>query len=177
MEGHWFERENDFAGFVHRLDRVLETLRGSDRPELAAGVYEDWHAFWTGFARNASEIGGRLGSLRANADRVRLGSNPFVADINIVVASEIDTGQKAQCDVVAAGFVVRERINTVGCVVVAGRVESERTITVGRVLGASGVANERSITVGRVAAASGVAKERKITDGRVSDAGCVAKER
>src|SRR4029077_19640897 len=145
MEGDRFERENDFAGFVHRLDRVLKTLRGSDRPELAVGIYEDWHAFWTGFARNASEIGGRLGSLRANADCVRLDSNPFVADIDIVTArSEIRAGANAQGDIAIPGGVAKERSSTVSCVVLAGGVARERTNTGGRVVAAGVVLTERT---------------------------------
>ena len=178
VEGDRFERENRFAGFVHRLDRVLETFRGSDRPELAVGVYEDWHAFGTGFARNASEIGGRLGSLRADADGGGLGRNTCIADVDIVIArSKVCTGGSAQCDVAAAGGVIVERIFTGGRVCAAGCVEHEGLKTVGRVVLAGGVAKERSNTVGRVVVAGGVAKERIKTAGRVVAAGGVAKER
>jgi hypothetical protein len=80
---------------------------------LAFGVYEDWHAFWTGFAHNASEIDGLLQSRRADADGVGLGRNPLVANIDIVISrGEKHTGKVAKRDVVAAGCVIVEREST-----------------------------------------------------------------
>src|SRR5947207_10399362 len=37
-KSHWFKRENRFARLVHRLDRVLETLRGDDGAEVTVSI-------------------------------------------------------------------------------------------------------------------------------------------
>ena len=65
--------------------------------------------------------------------------------MNIVAPrGEIQAGLKAQCDVIAAGRVVKERLIPVGHVPVAGCVALERLQTGGRVLEAGGVAKERT---------------------------------
>ena len=38
-----FERKDRFARFVHRFDRVLETLRGNDCAEVTVGLYDTRH--------------------------------------------------------------------------------------------------------------------------------------
>ena len=59
---------------------------------------------------NAGDKGFRLSSGCADADGSGLARDTTVANIDIVTArGEIDTGMKAQCDVVAAGCVVQER--------------------------------------------------------------------
>jgi len=37
-EGHRFQCEDRFARFVHRLDRILETLRRDDRAQLTVSI-------------------------------------------------------------------------------------------------------------------------------------------
>ena len=103
---------------------------------------------------------------------------------------------EAQCNVVVAGGVAKERTEAVGRVVVAVGVAIERIqVTVGRVgvlpsvllpsapsplavlLAPVVLLYERINTVGRVADAGGVAKERTSAVGRVAAAGGVAIER
>ena len=90
-EGHRLKREDRFARLVHRLDLVLETRRGSGRAEVTVGIHDDRYASGNGCPADAGDKGGRLRSLRADADGVGLASNARVADIDIVIArGEID---------------------------------------------------------------------------------------
>ena len=74
-------------------------------------------------------------ALGADADGVGLGVKATVADIYIVIARvEIYTGCAAQCDVIVAGVVLKERFNTIGRVGTAGCVAKERISTVGGVV-------------------------------------------
>src|SRR5439155_10798921 len=150
-EGHRFERKDRFACLVHRFDRVLETLRGDHRAEMAAGINNDPDTLRNGYSTNADDICVRLSSCRANADRIGVTRSTGVADLDIVVAIEKSSpGVKAQCNVVAAGRKVKERVNTVGRVAAPDRVASERTKTIGRVVAAGRVACKRQKTSGRV---------------------------
>jgi hypothetical protein len=121
---------------------------------------------------NASDKGFCLISASADADSVGLISNTFVADVDIVIAGgKIVTGAKAQCDVVVAAGVVKERGSTVGCVSFACVVIDLKK-TVGRVPITGRVAKERATTSGRVEFAGRIAIERGSTGGRVLEAGC-----
>ena len=42
VECHGSERQDRFAGIVHRLDVTLESARGRDRPELTVCVHQHW---------------------------------------------------------------------------------------------------------------------------------------
>jgi hypothetical protein len=54
-----------------------------------------------------------LRSYRAHSDRIGLGGNTCVADIDIIIAcGEIDAGLKTRCYIVVAGCVVKKRIKT-----------------------------------------------------------------
>ena len=118
---------------------------------------------------------GGLICLVADADGVGLARNTLVANIDVVTArSEILTRPEAQCNVVAAGCVAKERITTGGRVAAAG-VANERADTGGRVV-VAGVLKERKGTVGSVVVAGCVVNERLKTGGRVVDAGCVEEE-
>src|SRR5439155_27304084 len=115
------KRQDSFARFFHRLDVVLESLRGNDRAELAICIYDYPNSI---SYRNPTDAGnkcGRMSSYRADANRVALVTNASVADIDIVITfCEILTRSKAHCNVVAAGGVAKERICTIGRVVAAG---------------------------------------------------------
>src|SRR5436190_709670 len=118
-EGHRFERENRFAHLVHRLDLVLETLRGNCRAEVTAAIYNYPYTSGHTDPANAGDTRLRVSSYRAEADCVGLASNTAVADVNIVTARrEILTSSCAQGDVALAGCVVLKRCET------AGRVEA-----------------------------------------------------
>ncbi len=177
-EGDWFERENRFARFVNRLDRLFETLRGNDRPEVTLGIYDYPYASCNRYPIDPGDKDVRVPFSSADADCVGLARNASVGNIDIVTASgEISTGFSAQCDVERTSGIARECIVTDGRVVVAACVARERKNTGGRVAVARSIACERIKTVGRVVVASGVARERIKTRGRVVVASGVASER
>src|SRR5262249_47736004 len=68
-EGNWFEGENRFAGIVHRSDLVLESLRRGRGAKLTVGINLNCWAH-NPSATDAGDKGGRLGSLRTDADGV-----------------------------------------------------------------------------------------------------------
>src|SRR5206468_9593790 len=112
-EAHRFERENRFACLIHGLDLDLETLRGGRHAKLTVGIHPNRYAC-NCCSTDASDKGFCLISARANADRVGLASNTFVADVDIEVAGgKIVTGGNAQGDVALAGGVAIERKSTV----------------------------------------------------------------
>ena len=43
MKGDRLERQDGFAGFIHRFNFVLEPPRGTGRAELAVGIDQDWY--------------------------------------------------------------------------------------------------------------------------------------
>src|SRR5437899_2810061 len=103
-EGHRFEREDRFACLVHRFDRVLETLRGDNRAEMAAGINNDPDTSSNRYSTNPGDKGFRLSSCRANANRIGVTRSTRVADLDIAVAiEESRPGVKAQCSVITAG--------------------------------------------------------------------------
>src|SRR4029450_5177361 len=78
------ECEDRFAGLVHWLDRFLKTRRGGYRAELTVGIYDNWYTSWNNLPHNASDIGGRLCSHRADTNGVGLGGDTLVANIDII---------------------------------------------------------------------------------------------
>src|SRR5205823_13590624 len=113
------------------------------RAKLTGRVYLNGYAH-NSCSADAGDKGGRLSSLRANADGVGFGRNTFIADIDIVIAcGQIKTGTTAQGDIAAAGFVAKERCLAIGRVVAASRVAIERCLTGGRVEVANSVVIER----------------------------------
>ena len=92
MKGDRFEREDRFTRLVHRLDRVLETLRGGCRAKLTSGVYLNRYAC-NSCSADAGDKCFRLGSYRADADGIGFRSNTGVADVDVVISrGEILTG-------------------------------------------------------------------------------------
>ena len=148
-EANRFKREKRFAGLIHRFDVVLVASRGDLEAKFAAGAYSNEDAV----------------SLRRRADvsdpgDVALASKTYdvLADTDITISRDIETGLKAQGNVRAAGYVLIE------CMATDGRVEDTCCVV-----------NECIITVGRVVVTSCVGKERLKTGGRVVKSGCVAK--
>src|SRR5438270_11320093 len=95
-EGHRLERENRFARLVHRLNLVLETLRGNYGAEVTVGI--DNYLYTSGHRRpaNAGNKGACLSSYCADPDGVGLGRHAGVANINIVTAGrKLGTGKNA----------------------------------------------------------------------------------
>jgi hypothetical protein len=122
------------------------------------------------YSSNTCDVGGRLSTVvrvAPDTDSVGFASNTAVADIDIVIPCEKDTGAKAYPNIVVATCVALERTETDGCVLGAGSVAIERRATVGGVVAASGVAKERDGTGGCVVVAGGVAIECKHSVGCV----------
>ena len=172
-EGDRFEREDCFARLAHWLDCFLEACRGSSDAEPAICAYHHLAAIH-GDARDARDKGGGLGSLRADADPVRLARDTGVADIDIVTARrEINASSSAYGDVAAAGRVVEKRIEPAGRVAVTDGIAKECPKTAGGILTADRVANKRRKTGGCVAIAARVTPERIQASGRVTVADSV----
>ena len=166
METHRVKRQNRFARFVHRLNLLLEPLRGTHCAKLADCIYYHWYSRIC--CCNPTNVANKA----AAADVRTVGAD---AD-NVIRRSDIGASAGAQGSVVAAGT-VRERVISVRRVAGAGGVAKERLKTGGRVGGTGRVLIERAKPVGGIAAASGVLAERSNTDGRVGVADGVQGER
>ena len=84
-EGHRFERQYDFARFIHRLNRFLETGRGRNDAELTTGTYMNCRPCY-GYPADTGDKCGLLVSLLANANRFSLRRYTLIADVDIVGA-------------------------------------------------------------------------------------------
>src|SRR5438552_12799051 len=115
MEGHRFQRQDCFAGFVHRFDRFLETRRGCGGAEVTTVIYEDRYAGRHRHAENAGDKSVLVSWSGADANPGEITCNTSVADIDIVTArGDIEGGVKTQCNVRAAGGVAIGRVRTDG---------------------------------------------------------------
>src|SRR5439155_2232030 len=120
MERYRSQREKGFARLVHRLDRVLETLRGDNCAEVTIGIDDYPYASSNGCSTNTGDKRMRVSSFCANADVIGLASFTFVANIDVVTAGgEIGSGGIAQGDVAASRCVIKERKITAGRIVAA----------------------------------------------------------
>src|SRR2546423_9330640 len=88
MEAHWFEREDHFAGFIHRFDRFLKPRRGGPDTELPIVSDADCYGYAVGnrCVPNASDVGGCLRSYRADADHSGFTRDPGIAYADVVAA-------------------------------------------------------------------------------------------
>jgi len=110
VKRHWLERQNGFAGAVHRFDLFLKSAGGAGRAELAEGVYQDWYD--VGVCRcNVTNVADKAAAAHAQA-------NGPDTD-NIIGRSDVVAGSIAQGRVVEAGSVL-ERVSTDGRVVEVG---------------------------------------------------------
>ena len=110
MKRHWLERQNGFAGAVHRFDLFLKSAGGAGRAELAEGVYQDWYD--VGVCRcNVTNVADKAAAAHAQ-------TNGPDTD-NIIGRSDVVAGSIAQGRVVEAGSVL-ERVSTDGRVVEVG---------------------------------------------------------
>src|SRR5207245_534299 len=176
-EGHRFKREDRFACLIHRLNRVLETLRGRCHAKLTVAIYNNSRAR-NGRPANASDECRSLRSLLADTNGIGFPSNTSVKNIDVVTArGEISTSVIAQCDVAVPGCVANERSKTIGSVAFAGGILTKRSMSVGGVEASGCVAKERIKPVGGVGAPDCVAKERINPVGSIVIAPCVGKER
>jgi hypothetical protein len=165
VEGHWFERQDGFAGFVHWFDIVLEASGRGQGAHLSIDV------------NGHGEVVRIKRFLENEADIATVGHvDASNTDTNLVAGcNHIGTGVDAQGDVVVARSVVSERANTYSRVVRAGLIELERHNTCSGIIVA--VAAKRRLPGSGVVVAGGVAKKCTTARGRVVDATRVAKER
>src|SRR5262245_15556159 len=109
MKGDWIESQDRSAAVVHRSDGFLESSRGSWRlcAELAITVDIDRLNRPTLIhVVNASNKGGGLRSLLADANLGGLGCNTWSTNINVIAArSQTDPGTAANGDVIIASIV------------------------------------------------------------------------
>src|SRR5213079_3356272 len=165
------QRQDRFAGFVHRLNRFLKPGRGGSNPQLAICVYY-YLAASHGRPEDARDKGVFLRPLLSDPDGVGLACHAkhISANIDIITPrGEILAGITSQGNIVRSRRVFNERGATTGCVVSAGRVVREREQPVSRVIGASRIVNECLITAGCIAGASGVAIDRLKAKGCVTE--------
>src|SRR6266446_612647 len=95
-KGHRFERQDRFARLVHRLDCILETLRGYGRAKMTTAIYNNCYTRWNGCPTDASDVSSGLSSYRTDTDRIRLRLKTSAANIDIVTScGQILTGLKA----------------------------------------------------------------------------------
>jgi hypothetical protein len=106
------ERENRFTGLVHRLDVVLESLRGNYGTEPP--VITNDYSYTSGHSdpRNPRYKGGGLRSDCADANCSIIAGFTVIADVDIVTARDQLTGLAAQCDVAAARGVKKNCAST-----------------------------------------------------------------
>src|SRR5204862_3115783 len=116
-----FQRENCFAGLIHRFDLFLETSRGGYRAEASQVVYNNACASnWA--STDASNKGSGLDLACADSDSIGVARTTNRADIDVVAASgDLDAGLMAYRELLKAGG-VNERIKSNCCVEVARRV-------------------------------------------------------
>ena len=134
MKRHRLERQDSFAGLIHRLNLFLKPARGAGGPELTVGIYDDIYRIGNPRCHTNGGDKGSCLKFAADADSVGLAIDTRVTNIDIVIArGKAAAGASARCRVIAAG-VAKERIKPIGRVVAAGGgVVQERLITVGRV--------------------------------------------
>src|SRR5439155_24092189 len=122
-ERYRFERQDRFARFIHRLNRVLETLRGNDRAKLTIAInyYPDTPC--NSDATDARDKGPTVSCCRADADGSEFVNSSPTFDVDVITARSVTyTGFMSYRDVVAAGGVGIERRIADGRVVAAGGV-------------------------------------------------------
>src|SRR5450432_2616879 len=110
MEGHWLERQDCFAGVANWLDRVLVTLRGNNRTEVALGINDHTHASGNGDSADSCNEAVCLIPCCADADPVSLTCCSTIgADVDIVAAGSYRLACiVSQCDVMAPSSIPRE---------------------------------------------------------------------
>src|SRR5947199_8753581 len=162
-ESDRFERQDRFTCLVHRLDLVLETLRGGCHAQLTERIYNNWCAC-NGYPTDCRDKGLKLA--KTDAQGTGLASKARRADVDIATTrGEIEAGRAPQCDVTIAG-VVQERLITDSHVVVAGGIVKKCTSTKCDITAACYIVIEGLPTSSDVAAADDLAEQRESTVGR-----------
>src|SRR5262249_3439937 len=141
------------------LDVALVSSRGGLHAEPSATV-DEHRAAAHRRREDARNESGRMGF--ADADRARLGVDTLVRDVDVVVAAgQLDSGIRAERNIVLAFGVCRQRLEPDGGVVRPGLIVPERARAAGGVVAAGRVVLERAIAMGAVEATGGVAEERR----------------
>src|SRR2546423_3689855 len=106
-EANWFQREQRFAGFVHRLDLVLKTRRGRRHAKLTASAYHYSRACHCGSIDSSDKCTCLIPT--ADADRSRLASDPGVGNIDVAIAyGEIFAGPGSDSRIVRPSGIIEE---------------------------------------------------------------------
>jgi hypothetical protein len=123
MKRDRFERQDGFAGLIHRFNVFLKAPRGVRRAELAVGVYDDIYAIDIPYL-NPANVADNYLSLASKASTIAWG-----ADGNNVIGRSL----------ASAGFAANGDV-------VATRAEPECSLAKGLVVGTGYVAQERRDT-------------------------------
>jgi len=130
MERHRLERQDGFAGTVHRFDFVFETPRRADRAELTGRVDQDWYGVGI-CGCNSTNVADKAAV--AHVRTIGADSN------NVIGPGDAEASQNPQGNVATTGGVTKERITTDGRVVAACDVAKKRIATNRRVGAAYGI--------------------------------------
>src|SRR5262249_44706740 len=115
--------------------------------------------------------------LVADADRVGLGNNTSIADIDIITTSEIFTGSDAKRDVKIAYDIGSECMGTLHSIKTACRVSKKCEIAVGRIVVTRRIVKQSSYSIRCIVESGSVAKERCNTDCYILKTGSVLEKR
>ena len=149
-ERYGLERQDGFAGFVHRFDFLLKLGRQTSRAELGRGVDYDRKSIAV-LRLNPESIADKAGVAHIRA---------WDADSNYVVGHhDVEAGCKAQCNITETRHPVRECTITHSRVTVAASVVLQRMGSDGRVVAAFGVKKQRATTHRCVRVALGIESE------------------
>ena len=170
MKSHRLQREDGFAGLVHRFNLFLEPTRRTYRAELTGRVDQNWYGIVVPGcgAANIADI--------TTVAHVCTGDGCTDAN-NVLGRGNVTTSTNTQCDVGATGGVGLERALANSSIEVAGCIVKKCARTIGRVAVACGIVRKRAKTCGRVVETLGISGKRASTDGRVFDPGRVVEKR
>ena len=103
MKRHRLERQDSFAGLIHRLNLFLKPARGAGGPELTVGIYDDIYRIGNPRCHTNGGDKGSCLKFAADADSVGLAIDTRVTNIDIVIArGKAAAGANAHCRVIAA---------------------------------------------------------------------------
>jgi hypothetical protein len=86
MKRHRLERQDSFAGLIHRLDLFLKPARGAGGPELTVGIYDDIYRIGNPRCHTNGGDKGSCLKFAADAGGVGLAIDTRVTNIDIVLS-------------------------------------------------------------------------------------------
>ena len=104
MKRHRLERQDSFAGLIHRLNLFLKPARGAGGPELTVGIYDYIYRVSNPRCHTNGGDKGCCLKFAADADSVGLAIDTRVTNFDIVIVrGKAAAGGNARYRVIAAG--------------------------------------------------------------------------